>query len=151
MVAERPRLAIASDHGGFELKQVLRAHLVEVGYDCVDLGPDTKTSVDYPIYAAAVARHVAVGEADRGVLVCGSGIGMSIAANKVNGVRAAVVQDVEHARLAGEHNNANVLCLGGRFTALELAASMVEAWLSTECIGDRHHRRIGRITDLENA
>jgi ribose 5-phosphate isomerase B len=113
------------------------------------LGPNGSESVDYPDFAALVARQVANGEADRGILVCGSGIGMSIAANKVAGVRAAVVQDVAHAILAAEHNNANVLCLGGRFTAPGLAADIVNAWLSRECVGPRHHRRLQKITDLE--
>ncbi len=145
------RLAIASDHGGFALKEYLSAALIENGWTVQDLGPASEESVDYPDFAEKVARDVAKGEADRGILVCGSGIGMSIAANKVDGVRAAVVQDIEHAKLAAEHNNANVLCIGGRFTAPALAESMIEAWLSIECSGDRHHRRIQKITDLESS
>jgi len=144
------RLAIASDHGGFALKEYLSDALTENGWTVHDLGPASEESVDYPDYAEKVARHVAGGESDRGILVCGSGIGMSIAANKINGIRAAVVQDIEHAKLAAEHNNANVLCIGGRFTAPALAESILEAWLGIECSGDRHHRRIQKITNLES-
>ena len=149
MSASETPLVIASDHGGFELKRELCARLSELGISCLDLGPSSTESVDYPEYAAKVARAVASGEYSHGVLVCGSGIGMSIAANKIAGIRAAVVQDTEHARLAREHNNANILCLGGRFTALELAVDMVQIWLQSECVGDRHHRRLGKISSLE--
>ena len=143
------RLAIASDHGGFELKERLRQGLEGDGHAVADLGPHAADAVDYPDYAALVANAVARGQADFGVLVCGSGIGMSIAANKVGGVRAAVVQDVEHARLAREHNDANVLCMGGRFTAPALAHDMVRAWLGAECTGERHRRRVEKIAALE--
>ncbi|MFT7621853.1 MAG: ribose 5-phosphate isomerase B [Myxococcota bacterium] len=144
------KLAIASDHGGFELKDRLRAHLAEEGHEVTDFGPANAERADYPDYAGLVARAVASGAAERGVLVCGSGIGMSMAANKIAGVRAAVVQDVEHARLAREHNDANVLCLGGRFTAFELATAILDAWLDAECTGDRHGRRIAKIHALES-
>ncbi len=143
------RLCIASDHGGFDLKGVLCAHLREQGHDVIDFGPKVDGRVDYPDYAEPVARAVASGECERGVLVCGSGIGMSIAANKVDGIRAAVVQDLEHATLAREHNDANVLCLGGRFTADPLACSIVDTWLGTACTGERHHGRIAKIHALE--
>jgi len=142
-------LVIASDHGGYELKRDLCARLAELDIPYADLGPSSNESVDYPDYAAKVAYAVASGEYGHGVLVCGSGIGMSIAANKIPGIRAAVVQDVEHARLAAEHNNANVLCLGGRFTALDLAAEMVQIWYKSECHGERHHRRLDKIASLE--
>jgi RpiB/LacA/LacB family sugar-phosphate isomerase len=143
------QLVIASDHGGYELKEWLREMLAELDHSVEDLGPYNSDSVDYPDYAARVAGRVASGGAERGVLVCGSGIGMSIAANKVPGVRAAVVQDVAHALLAAEHNNANILCLGARFTAPPLAAEIVQAWLAQDCTGPRHHRRIQKITELE--
>ena len=143
------RLAIASDHGGYELKEQLRQCLERDGHAVVDHGPRSGDAVDYPDYASLVAQAVVSGDAEAGVLVCGSGIGMSIAANKVDGIRAAVVQDVEHARLAAEHNDANVLCLGGRFTAPALAHDMVKAWLTAECQGDRHRRRVAKIADLE--
>lgn len=143
------RLAIASDHGGFELKDRLQAQLRELGHEVTDFGPAAAERCDYPDLAAPVARAVASGEVERGILVCGSGIGMSIAANKIHGVRAAVVQDVGHAVLAREHNDANVLCLGGRFTAEALALDCIAAWLGTECTGPRHHQRIARIHALE--
>jgi ribose 5-phosphate isomerase B len=149
-VSDTP-LVIASDHGGYELKRDLCARLVELGMPYVDLGPTSNESVDYPDYAAKVACAVSSGEYGHGVLVCGSGIGMSIAANKIPGIRAAVVQDLEHARLAREHNNANVLCLGGRFTAPDLAVEMIQVWYKSECNGERHHRRLGKIASLESA
>ena len=143
-------IVIASDHGGVALKDDLCARLTDLGFHCTDVGPHNTESVDYPDYAAKVACAVANGDFSRGILVCGSGIGMSIAANKIAGIRAAVVQDVEHARLAGEHNNANVLCLGGRFTALNLAVDMVKSWLEAQCEGPRHHRRLNKIAMLEH-
>lgn len=143
------KIAIGSDHGGFELKNELAGWLASEGYEVEDCGPADGGRVDYPDYAAHVARAVSGGQADQGVLVCGSGIGMSIAANKFAGVRAAVVQDTEHARLAREHNNANILCLGARFTASELARSIVQTWLQAECEGERHHARIAKITALD--
>jgi ribose 5-phosphate isomerase B len=143
------RVAIASDHGGFDLKVQLARHLEGAGHSVLDLGPEERMRVDYPDYAALVARAVSEEECPLGVLVCGSGIGMSIAANKFPGVRAAVVQDVEHARLAREHNNANILCLGGRFTAADLASAILDAWLNTECSEERHHARIAKIATLE--
>ena len=143
------RLAIASDHGGFELKQALATHLLAAGYDVRDLGPGAPEPCDYPDFAALVAHAIARGDAERGVLVCGSGIGMSIAANKIAGIRAAVVQDVEHAVLAREHNDANVLCIGGRFTAEPAARDILDAWLGTECTGERHHKRIAKIAALD--
>ena len=143
------RIAIGSDHGGFDLKQELVQWLASEGHDVQDFGPTDGGRVDYPDYAAPVARAVAGANADQGVLVCGSGIGMSMAANKVAGVRAAVVQDVDHARLAREHNDANVLCLGARFSAVGVAKSMVTAWLTAECTGERHHRRIAKIAVLD--
>ena len=116
-----------------------------------DCGPFDTQSVDYPDFAGKVGRAVAQGEADRGVLICGSGIGMSIAANKIGGIRAAVVQDAEHARLAAEHNGANVLCIGGRFTAPQLAQDIVTIWMNHDCTEARHHRRINKIGELETS
>ena len=143
------RIAIASDHGGYDLKGAIADHLRQLGHEVADLGPYAPARADYPDYAVEVARQVGSGSAEAGVLVCGSGIGMSIAANKVRGVRAAVVQDVEHARLAREHNDANVLCLGGRFTADALACQMVDEWLRAECTGERHRARIAKIAALD--
>ena len=143
------RIAIGSDHAGFALKGQLAVHLVEIGHDVQDLGPATADRTDYPDHAAQVARAVADGSADLGVLVCGSGIGVSIAANKIAGVRAAVVQDEAHARLAREHNHANVLCLGERFTAAPHAASIVDAWLGAEPQEGRHAMRVAKINALD--
>jgi ribose 5-phosphate isomerase B len=143
------RLAIASDHGGFTLKRALVSALLAAGYDVSDHGPPAEVSVDYPDMAEPVARAVAGGQADLGVLVCGSGIGVSIAANKVAGIRAAVVQDVAHARLAREHNDANVLCLGGRFTSDEEGLAIVSAWLDATYQGGRHDARLAKIAAIE--
>lgn len=143
------KFAIASDHGGFALKAVLREHLAEQGHEVLDLGPEAAARCDYPDFAAKVARAVSNGTVDLGLLVCGSGIGMSMAANKVAGIRAAVVQDVGHAVLAREHNNANVLCLGERFTAPALARSIVDAWLGADFGGGRHVGRVAKIHGLE--
>ncbi len=143
------RLAIASDHGGFDLKVALIDELRSQGHDIVDHGPAQSVSCDYPDLAVPVARAVASAAADLGILVCGSGIGMSIAANKVHGIRAAVVQDEEHARLARQHNDANVLCLGGRFTPNERALAIVRAWLDARFEGGRHIGRLAKISALE--
>ncbi len=142
------RIAIGSDHGGFEQKEGLRARLASLGHIVEDCGCDSPGSVDYPDYAAAVAHAVAGGRADFGVLVCGTGIGMAIAANKVPGVRAANVTSVEFARLAREHNDANVLALSGRFVAASDNEAIVEAFLSTPFAGGRHARRVAKIDAL---
>ena len=143
------KLAIGSDHGGLTLKRLLAARLQELGHDVEDVGTHESTSTDYPDYAAQVARRVADGRAERGVLVCGTGIGMSIAANKVDGVRAAVVSDTFSARMASAHNDARILCLGERVVGPSLAVACLEAWLDTDFEGGRHALRVGRITDLE--
>ncbi len=134
-------IAIASDHGGFALKNTVREHLKERGVKVVDLGTDSETSVDYPVYGKACGEAVAGGRADRGVVCCGSGIGISIAANKVKGVRCALCTSVEMARLSRQHNNANMIALGGRLTEPELALQIVDTWLDTEFEGGRHQRR----------
>ncbi len=142
------RLVIGSDHAGFELKEAVEKHLVAAGFAVEDLGPHNEDSVDYPTYAFAVASAVASCADTLGILVCGSGIGMSIAANKVPGIRAALVSDIQNATLARLHNNANVLCMGGRMIAADRACQMVDAWLNTEFEG-RHQRRIDLITAQE--
>lgn len=142
------RIAVGSDHGGFEQKERLRAWLAGLGHAVRDCGCDGAGSVDYPDYARVVARAVAEGEADFGVLVCGTGIGMAIAANKVAGVRAANVTSVEFARLSREHNDANVLALSGRFVALADNEAILEAFLSTPFAGGRHARRVAKIDAL---
>jgi ribose 5-phosphate isomerase B len=143
------RIAVGSDHAGFGLKEQLAAHLRESGYDVKDLGTHSEESVDYPEYGAAVARAVVAGDADYGVCVCGTGIGIGIAANKVRGARAAVVHDATSARMARQHNNANVVCVGARLTGPQAAADAVDAFLGADFEGGRHQRRIDEITALE--
>jgi len=143
------KVALGADHAGFELKDALKRVLDQLGVAYDDLGTNSSTSVDYPDFAEAVARGVAAGTFDRGILVCGSGIGMSIAANKVAGVRAAVITDVESAKLSRQHNDANVIALGARLTQEERAADIVRAFLTTEFAGGRHAERVGKIHAIE--
>jgi ribose 5-phosphate isomerase B len=138
-------IAIAADHGGLELKRVLNDVLRAAGIDVLDLGTDDDNSVDYPDYAAKVVEALSDGRAARGVLICGSGIGMSIAANRHSGIRAALVRDVETALLSRKHNDANILVLGGRVTDAETAKACLDAFLGTEFEGGRHQRRIGKL------
>jgi len=142
-------VAIAADHGGHELKQHVAQWLTEHGHTPADFGPDNPGAVDYPDYAFAVSEAVAKGEADVGVLCCTTGIGMSIAANKVPGIRAALVFDAEFAAMSRAHNNANVLCLPGQRMGLEEVEKALEIWLSTEFEGGRHARRVAKITAKE--
>ena len=142
-------IAVGSDHAGFELKEELKEVLAALGHEVKDLGTATPDSCDYPRFAARVARSVAAGEAERGLLVCGTGIGMSMAANKVRGIRAALCFDAETARMSRAHNDANVLCLGARTSAAGRAREMVEVWLRTEFEGGRHRRRVDQIHALE--
>ena len=141
-------IAIASDHGGFALKNTVRDHLKERGVKVVDLGTDSEESVDYPVYGKACGEAVAGGRADRGIVCCGSGIGISIAANKVKGVRCALCTSVEMARLCRQHNNANMIALGGRLTEPELALQIVDTWLDTEFEGGRHQRRTDMLDEM---
>ena len=142
-------IAIASDHGGFELKEDLKNYLTDTGCDFEDLGTFNTDSVDYPDYGILLAKKVAAGEFEKGVLVCGTGIGMSIAANKVPGVRAALVADVYSARMSAEHNDANVLVIGGRVTGKGLARELLSAWLAASFEGGRHAKRLEKISNLE--
>ena len=142
-------IAIASDHAGFEQKQILGAYLREKGYEVKDLGPLSEGRCDYPDFAALVGRAVADGSADFGILVCGTGIGMAIAANKIAGVRAANVTTPEFAALSREHNNANVVCLSGRFVTPEVNEACVDAFLTTAFAGGRHGDRVAKIMALE--
>ncbi len=142
-------IAIASDHGGFELKEDIKAFLDGAGYTFVDLGTYNNDSVDYPDYGIELSRRVASGEFEKGILICGTGIGMSIVANKIPGIRAALVHDVYSARMAAEHNNANVLVIGGRVTGKGLARELVKAWLEAKFEGGRHQRRLDKIAELE--
>ncbi len=145
------RIAIGADHAGYALKEVLIAHLREQGVEVMDFGTHGTDSVDYPDYARAVAEAVARGEADYGVLICGTGVGMAITANKVPGIRAAAVSDVYSAKMSRAHNDANILCLGGRVVGPGLAIEILEAWLHTPFEGGRHARRLEKIRRMENA
>jgi ribose 5-phosphate isomerase B len=142
-------VAVGADHAGFLLKQNLKSWLVAQGHTVLDVGTHSPDSVDYPDFAAAVSRAVSVGDATRGVLVCGTGIGMALAANKVPGIRAGVCGDVETARLSRQHNDLNVLALAGRATPSDRAIAIVSAWLDTPFEGGRHERRLAKVSDLE--
>jgi ribose 5-phosphate isomerase B len=143
------KVLIASDHAGFDGKEAIKKTLDEMGVEYEDLGTGSLESVDYPDYAERVAKGVASGEAERGILVCGSGIGMEITANKVAGVRAALAWNEETARLARRHNDANVVAVGGRTTSQETIDQIVRAFLTTDFEGGRHQRRIEKIKRLE--
>ena len=144
-------IAIGCDHGGFALKQEVMRHLDELGLAYKDFGTYSEESCDYPIYGEAVARAVADGECERGILICGTGIGISISANKVKGIRAACCSDYFSAKYTRLHNDANVLCMGGRVVGPGLATELVEVFLHTEFEGGRHQRRIDKITAIEAA
>jgi ribose 5-phosphate isomerase B len=144
------RIAVGSDHRGFQLKQALVPVFAELGHQHVDMGCGAKEQVDYPDVAALVAAAVAGGQADRGVLICGTGIGMSITANKVPGIRAALCAELISARMARQHNDANVLCLGGAVLGEWLAREITTAYLTAEFEGGRHVRRLEKISVLEN-
>jgi ribose 5-phosphate isomerase B len=139
------RIAVGSDHAGLSLKKLVVAHLVSEGHDVYDAGTHTEASCDYPDFAHDVARRVVDGEAERGVLVCGTGQGMAMTVNKVPGVRAAVVADTFSARMASLHNDARVLCLGERVVGPGLALACVDAWLGAAFEGGRHQRRVDKI------
>ena len=143
------KVALGADHAGYEEKERLKPVLNELGIEFEDFGAVSTDSVDYPDFAAKVARKVADGEFDQGLLVCGSGTGMAIAANKVHGVRAAVAWNEETARLAREHNDANVLSIGARTTPESEIPKIVRAWFETKFAGGRHQRRIEKISELE--
>lgn len=138
-------IAIGSDHAGFRLKEELRRHLESAGHTVIDLGTASEESVDYPDYGLAVGRAVASGRADRGVAVCGTGIGIAIAANKVPGIRAGTPGDLFATRLMREHNDANVIAFGARITAAPLAIAMVDLFLETGFAGGRHARRVDKL------
>ncbi len=145
------RIAIGADHAGFALKEHLVATLARLGHDVDDRGTFTNQPVDYPPICAEVARAVASGDADRGIILGGSGQGEQMAANKVRGVRAALCNDLYTARMSREHNDANVLAMGGRIVAFSLADEICTLWLATQFEGGRHKRRIDQIRDLERA
>ena len=144
------KIAIGADHRGFSLKEVLKEFLKEKGYEVIDFGTHSEESFDYPDAAIPVGEAVASGEADRGILICMTGIGMSIAANKVKGVRAALVTGLEFAELSRRHNDANVICLQGGYVDPEDAKKFVEVFLTTEFEGGRHERRVNKIKEYES-
>ncbi|MBQ2867028.1 MAG: ribose 5-phosphate isomerase B [Firmicutes bacterium] len=135
------KIALAADHGGFQMKEALKAHLVERGIEILDLGTDSEASVPYPVYGKACGEAVASGQADRGILVCGTGIGISIAANKVKGIRAAVVTNEFMAEMCKAHNDANIISFGGRVITIEEAIRFTDIWLDTETEMGRHAER----------
>lgn len=143
------RVVIGSDHAGFEQKEHLKAYLAGSGHEIIDVGTGSEDSVDYPDFAIRVGKTVVSGEAELGVLVCGTGIGMAIAANKVDGVRAANVTDPEFAELARRHNNANVVAVSGRFVPEDVNRAIVDAFLATPFEGGRHAGRVDKITAAE--
>ena len=143
------KIVIASDHGGFELKMRLIGYIEELGHECTDLGCYSAESMDYPDIAFPAAEAVASGEYERGILICGTGIGVSICANKVRGVRCALCGDVLSAELTRQHNDSNMLAMGGRIIGIETAKAIVRTWLSTDFLGGRHERRIAKITGYD--
>ena len=142
------KIAVAADHGGYKLKEKVKEHLLERGIEVEDLGTHSEESVDYPIYGKLCGEAVASGQADLGVVVCGTGIGISIAANKVHGIRCGLCTSVEMAHLTKQHNNANILALRGRTTGEELAMEIVDEWLDTQYEGGRHQRRVEMLDNL---
>lgn len=148
-LAHKMKIALASDHAGFDLKEKVRLHLQRKGIDVEDLGPPVPNPVDYPDYAEKVATRVAAQEADYGILICGTGLGMMLAANKVPGIRAVPCNDTLAAHFARSHNNGNVLTLGGRLLDEEAMQRIVDTWLSTPFEGGRHERRVEKINAID--
>lgn len=148
---QKPRIAVGADHAGYHAKEIVRKYLEVSGYTVDDLGTWSDESVDYPDYAKAVAERVAAKQDDLGILVCGTGIGMSIVANKVPGIRAALAHDAATARLAREHGDANVLAFGGRVVGETEAIDIVKSFLAAQFAGGRHMRRIEKIAELDRA
>ena len=144
------KIAIANDHAALELKNELLVYLDSIGVEYVNFGTDSKDSVDYPIYAYKAANAVISGQCDRGILICGTGIGMSLAANKVKGIRCALCSEPYSASMAVQHNNANMLAMGERVVGVEVAKTVVKAYLESEFEGGRHVKRLGMIDKIEN-
>ena len=142
------KIAVGSDHGGFALKTAVAAHLKGRGYEVLDMGTYSEESVDYPIYGKKTAEAVASGEADLGVVCCGTGIGIGIAANKVHGIRCATITNEYMAEMTKRHNNANMIALGGRVLELEHALKLVDIWLDTDFEGGRHQRRVDMLDEM---
>ena len=142
-------IALGCDHGGFQLKQAVMKHLDELGLEYKDYGTYNEESCDYPVYGEAVANAIVKGECDRGIIICGTGIGISIAANKVDGIRAALCSDCFSAQMCREHNNAQILAMGARVLGQGLALKIVDTFLTTEFAGGRHERRVNRLMEIE--
>ncbi len=145
------KIAVGNDHSATGLKVEITKFVESMGHEVINFGTDGYESCDYPIYGEKVGRAVAAGEADCGILICGTGVGISIAANKVKGIRAAVCSDATTARLVKEHNNANILAFGARIVGSELAKDMVKAYLTADFLGGRHEERIAMISEIEEA
>ncbi len=143
-------IILGADHGGYELKEKIKAHLTERGFEIVDVGAYSAESCDYPIYASRLCRGILDGKAELGILVCGTGVGMSIAANKHSGIRACCCSETFSAEMTRRHNNSNVLCLGGRVVDTELGLALADIFVDTEFEGDRHTRRLDLIKRIEN-
>ncbi len=144
------KIAIGNDHAALELKKVIKAYVEDMGHEVIDFGTHTADSCDYPVYGEKVARAVAGGECELGILICGTGIGISLAANKVKGIRAAVCSESYSARLTRAHNNANIIAFGARVIGEDTAKDIVNAFINTPFEGGRHQRRIDMITEIEN-
>ena len=144
------RIAIGNDHTAVDLKNIIVDYLVELGYDVINLGTDSRESCDYPVYGEKVGRAVADGQADLGIAICGTGVGISLAANKVKGVRACVCSEPYTAKLSRMHNNSNVLAFGARVVGDELAKMIVKEWLDAEFEGGRHQRWVDMLMEIEN-
>ena len=143
------KIAMGNDHTAIELKNIIKEFVEEKGYEVLDLGTNSTESCDYPVYGEKVGRAVAGGRADLGICICGTGIGISLAANKVKGIRAAVCSEPYSAKLSRMHNDTNVLCFGARVVGIELAKMIVDEWLSAEFLGGRHQRRVDLIMAIE--
>ena len=143
-------IAIASDHGGFDLKESIIAHLLNTGWEVDDLGPHSGDSVDYPDYGIKLAEAVAEKKVERGIVICGTGIGMSIVVNRYPGIRGTLCSDLFTAKLCREHNDSNILIMGGRVIGKGLAAEIVNTWLNTDFEGGRHQRRLDKITQIDS-
>ena len=143
------KIAIGSDHGGYALKEVIKKQLIDEKIEFEDVGCDSEASVDYPVYGQKVSEAVAFGDCDRGIAICGTGVGISIAVNKVPGIRGSLCTNEYMAEMTRRHNDSNVLVLGGRVLGTDLAQNIVKTWLHTEFEGGRHQRRIDMITEIE--
>ena len=143
------KIGIGSDHGGFELKEHIKDYLEKEGIEYLDYGTNSLDSVDYPDYGRKLSEGVISGEVDKGIAICGTGIGISITCNKVKGIRCALCSDTYSARMSVEHNNANIIALGGRVIGRDLAIEIVSVWLNSKFQGGRHEKRINKISDIE--